>query len=56
LAGRNWTYLQACLQAGEVVMPQSVFVIVFHAMTLWLASSTCNDDDESVSCWPKVLW
>jgi hypothetical protein len=25
----NWPYLQACLQAGEVVMPQSGYVTVF---------------------------
>jgi hypothetical protein len=43
LAGRNWPYLQACLQAGEVVMPQPVFVMVFHAVTLSLASPKCND-------------
>jgi hypothetical protein len=46
LAGRNWPYLQACLQAGEAVMPQSVSVIVFNAVTLSLASPTCNDGDD----------
>jgi hypothetical protein len=29
LVGRNWLYLQACLQAGEVVLPRSVYVTDF---------------------------
>jgi hypothetical protein len=28
LVCRNWPYLQACLQAGEVVIPQSGYVTV----------------------------
>jgi hypothetical protein len=35
-------------------MPQSVFVIVFNAVTLSLASPTCNDDDERVHC-PVII-
>jgi hypothetical protein len=49
LAGRNWPYLQACLQAGEAVMPQSASVIVFNAVTVSLASPTRNDDDEGLT-------
>jgi hypothetical protein len=33
-------------QQHFVVMPQSAFIIVFHAATLSLASRTCNDDNE----------
>jgi hypothetical protein len=59
LCWRVHTYLQACLQAGEVVMPQSVSVIVFDAAILSLASPTCNDDDDDnadvCSCHP-VTW
>jgi hypothetical protein len=32
-------------------MPQSVFVIVFNAVTLSLAGPTCNDDDDDEYCW-----
>jgi hypothetical protein len=49
LAGRNWPYLQACLQAGEAAMPQSASVTALYAMRLSLASPTCNDDDEWTS-------
>jgi hypothetical protein len=47
LVGRNWPHLQACLQAGAVVIPPSVYVTVFlHALTMSLAGPTCNDDDD----------
>jgi hypothetical protein len=45
VVNRNRPYLQACLQAGEVVIPRSVYVTVLYAFTLSLASPTCIDDD-----------
>jgi hypothetical protein len=42
--GCNWPYLQACSQAGEVVIPRSVYVTVLYALTLLLASPMCDED------------
>jgi hypothetical protein len=49
------------LQAGEVVILGSVYVTVLYALTMSLASPTCNDDDEqeitpdSTGWWPLLI-
>jgi hypothetical protein len=43
----------SAMQAGEAVMLQSVSVIVFNAVTLSLASPTCNDD-ASAMLWQHI--